>query len=197
MNVSELILEGEKVVLTYEHKAVLGYIDFYITDRKSIVLRRGSTGGLSLRTMFHDRLASASHRSKVYSGLKRLGKWLIVLGVLALALWLLVESIKSSQFIANYIVLVRDFTYLRDAGAALVVGGILSLLLYWGYRPNRVVLEGGGASMEVPKMSEEKVEEVVRLLTNYRECYMKQPEEEPSISFEIPKGNSFGIANQE
>ncbi|MHC1593495.1 MAG: hypothetical protein ACXQT1_05395 [Methermicoccaceae archaeon] len=196
MNVSELILEGERVVFTYEHKAVLGYTDFYITDRKSIVLRRGSTGGLSLSAMFHDRLAGASHRPKVYRGLKRLGKWLIVLGVLAFALWLLVEAIKSSQFIANYIVLVRDFTYLRNAGAVLLLAGIFSFLLYWGYRPNRVVLEGGGASVEVPKMPEEKVEEIVRLLTNYREHYVKPPEKEPSLSFEIPKEDSFGIANE-
>lgn len=187
MNVSELILEGERVVFTYERKGALGSTDLYITNRKSIVLHRGAAGGSGLGVMFHDRLAGAHLVCKTYGALKRVGKWLLALGLLTIALWLLIEAAKSSELISSYIVFVKDFTYLRNAGAVLLLGSVLFFLVYKGYRPHRLVLDGGGTSIETPKMPEEKIEEVIRLLTSYRESHTDQPSEEKTfLSFDMP-----------
>jgi len=181
VNVSELILDVERVVFTYEHKTLLGYTDFYITDKKSVLLRRGAVGGLSIGVVFHDQLAGVFTRQRVYGVLKKLGKALLALGILVLLIWIAIDYIKSSPLISSYIVIVKDFTYLRDGGLGLLAAGAALLFMYWGYRPSRLVLMGGGMAIDAPKLPEEKMEEVVRLLTSYKERQMHTPEEPSSI----------------
>lgn len=185
VNISELILDMEQVVFTYEHKAPLGYTDFYITDKKTLLLRRGAAGGLTLGVIFHDQLAGVFTKQKVYGALRKLGKVLLAFGILALLAWITIEYIKSSALISSYIVIVKDFTYLRDSGLALLVAGVVLLFVYWGYRPSRLVLMGGGMAVDVPKLPEEKVEEVVRLLTSYRERQKHISQEPTSVGMEI------------
>lgn len=181
MNVSELIPDMEQVVFSYEHKTLLGYTDFYVTDKKSVLLRRGAAGGLSLGVVFHDQLAGVLTRRSVYGVLKKFGKVLLALGIIVLLVWGAIGYIKASPLLSSYIVIVKDFTYLRDIGLALLVAGAALLFMYWGYRPSRLVLMGGGMAIDAPKLPEEKMEEVVRLLTSYKERRMHTPQEPSSV----------------